>query len=94
MLAPVEEVLPKPSRNALQTVRGTIRVSLRLGVDPQGNVTNVKSVDAGPSRYFERLSADAAKQWKFTPANNDESRSPLLRFSFTRDGVTARIEDQ
>lgn len=89
---PVDEVIPKPSNNALQTIRGTIRISLRLGVDRQGRVVDVKTVNAGPSRYFERLCVEAAKRWTFTPASTDESRSLLLRFQFTRDGVTARVD--
>jgi len=84
------EVLPAASRNALQTIRGTIRVAVRLSIDKQGRVLSVSSLERGPSRYFERVSLEAAKQWTFTPAVSDEPRTVRVRFNFTRDGVTAQ----
>ena len=86
---PINEVLPNPSRSALDTIRGTIRVSIRVTIDRQGKVTAAVAKEPGPSRYFERLSVAAAKQWQFAPVNSDEPRTMLLRFHFTREGTTA-----
>jgi hypothetical protein len=43
----------------------------------------------GPSRYFERISLEAARQWIFTSAVTDKPRTTLLQFQFTRNGATA-----
>jgi TonB family protein len=86
----VNEVIPDVPRSALETIRGTVRVSVRVIVDRQGNVIAASADDPGPSRYFERLSVEASKRWMFTPASSDESRVMLVRFKFMRAGVTAR----
>jgi TonB family protein len=85
----INEVLPDVPQSALDTIRGTVRVSVRVNIDQQGRVVNAAAEDRGPSRYFERLSFEAAKQWTFTPATSDEQRSMLVRFNFTRNGATA-----
>jgi TonB family protein len=90
----INEVLPDVPQSALGTIRGTVRVSVRVNIDPQGKVVNAAAEDRGPSRYFERLSVEAAKQWTFTPARSDEPRTMLVRFNFTRDGATAHASVQ
>jgi TonB family protein len=85
------EVVPKASQSALATVRGTIRVVIRVSIDKQGTVVGTTADEPGPSRYFLRLATEAAKQWTFTPAKSEERRSRLIRFNFTRDGASARL---
>lgn len=85
----VHEEIPDVPRSALQTIRGTVRVSVRVIVDRKGTVVAAIADDRGPSRYFERLSVEASKSWVFTPVNSDEQRIMLLRFHFTRAGATA-----
>jgi len=87
--AAINEVIPDTPKSALDTIRGTIRVSVRVIIDKQGTVLEAKADDRGPSRYFERLAVDAAKKWIFTPANLVERREMLVKFNFTRSGVTA-----
>ena len=41
---------------------------MRVIVDEDGKVVTATSEDPGPSRYFEQLSLEAAKKWKFAPA--------------------------
>jgi TonB family protein len=86
----VNEVIPDVSLRARQTIRGTVRVSVRLIVDKDGKVFAALTEKAGPSRYFERLALDAAKQWTFTPADAEGQRIVLVRFNFKRSGTTAR----
>jgi TonB family protein len=88
--SPLNEVLPDASQNALQTIRGTVRVAVRVVIDKEGKVVAAGSEDPGPSRYFERRSLAAAKKWTFTSTNAENERTVLVRFSFTREGVTAR----
>jgi TonB family protein len=86
----INEVVPEVPRSALQTIRGTIRVSVRVNVDKQGKVVGTAVDEHGPSRYFERLAVDAASKWSFTPAKSEERRMMLVKISFTRAGATAR----
>jgi TonB family protein len=86
----LDEVVPDVPRSALDTIRGTIRVSVRVIVDKGGAVLAATPDDAGPSRYFERLALEAAKKWTFTPAPSQEERVMLVSFKFTRDGASAR----
>lgn len=85
----VNEVIPDVPQSALDTIRGTVRVSVRVVIDKHGTVIAATPHDRGPSRYFARLSVDASKQWTFTPATSEEQRTMLVRFNFTRSGVTA-----
>lgn len=83
------EVLPDVPQSALDTIRGTVRVSVRVIVDQQGRVVGASADDRGPSRYFERLAVQASKRWTFTPATSERQRIMQVRFNFTRDGVKA-----
>jgi TonB family protein len=87
--SPVAEVIPDVPRSALDTIHGTIRVSVRVIVDKDGAVLAATADDGGPSRYFERLAVEAAKKWTFTPAKSQEQRVMLVRFNFRRGGTTA-----
>lgn len=84
----LNEVLPDVPQSALKTIRGTVRVSVRVTIDKQGTVVSAAAADRGPSRYFERLSVDAAKKWTFTPATLADRRTMLVKFNYTRDGAT------
>ena len=82
-----EEIPDVPRRNR-DTIRGHIKVSVRVTVDSSGNVVDETLENPGPSKYFARLATDAAGKWKFAPAANHDSRKWLLRFEFTRGGAT------
>ena len=85
----INEVIPDVPQSALDTIRGTIRVIIRVTLDKQGSVVATTANEPGPSRYFERLSVEAAKQWTFTPAKLKDQRVMFVRFYFRRDGATA-----
>ena len=88
----VQRVLPDVPRSASNTIRGTVRVTVRVRVDPAGNVSGVKFVSAGPSQYFARLASDAARRWKFSPPRRDGRNVPsewTVRFEFIRGGTQA-----
>jgi TonB family protein len=88
--SPSLEVIPNVPRSARETIRGTVRVSVRVIVDKEGTVLVATADDPGPSRYFERLAIQASKKWTFAPADAEEQRIMLVRFNFTRAGTTAR----
>jgi TonB family protein len=92
--SPINQVIPDASRSALRTIRGTIRVSIRMKVDKQGTVLAATATDPGPSRYFERLAIQASKKWTFAPSDTEAQRTVLVRFNFTREGTTARVQNR
>jgi hypothetical protein len=87
--AVLHEEIPAISRGARASVRGQIKVVVRVTVDRAGNVI-AENLDArGSSRYFARVATEAAKRWKFAPADNQSAREWLLQFEFSRDGAKA-----
>jgi TonB family protein len=88
--AGVHEVLPDVPQRARRTIRGTVRVSVRVIIDQDGSVFAALADRRGPSPYFERLAIDAAKKWTFPAAESNAQRLMLVKFDFTRDATTAR----
>jgi TonB family protein len=86
----INRVLPTPSRSALSTIHGTIKVRVKVKVDASGNVVHAGFVTSGPSQYFARLAMQAAQQWKFSPAALP-SESTLV-FAYHRHGVDASVQ--
>jgi TonB family protein len=89
----VRRVLPDVSQNSLRTINGTIRVKLRVYVDPAGTVEKVRVESEGPSRYFASKASEAAKQWKFdSPVANEKSVPSEwdLEFQFKRTSSKVR----
>jgi TonB family protein len=84
--------IPVVPGGALRTVRGHIRVTVRVTVDPSGKVVDEAIRYPGSSKYFARLAADAAKKWRFERAANQASREWLLQFDFSREGAGANAE--
>ncbi len=85
----LHEEIPKPSRGARDTIHGHIRVVVRVTVDKSGTVVSDTLDDPGPSRYFARLATQAARKWKFAPADEPAPRVWVVRFEFGREGTTA-----
>lgn len=82
--------MPDVPASVLKSIRGHVRVSVRLIVDKEGSVYAALVDEAGPSRYFERLALEAAKKWTFPPLDTTQSRLELVRFEFTRQGMSGR----
>jgi hypothetical protein len=87
-LSVLHEVSPDVSQVIRAKIRGHIHVTVRVLVDPPGNVVGEFLENPGVSRYFARLASEAAGQWKFASAGDRGSRVWLLRFEFTRGGAT------
>jgi TonB family protein len=85
--AVVHQVLPDVPQRARDTIRGTVRVGVRVAVDPSGDVVGASFDSPGPSKYFADLALQAARRWKFDPAKVDgrnASSEWTLRFEFGR----------
>lgn len=88
--AVLHRTLPAVSQNALNTIRGHVVVGVRVQVDANGNVTSADLESRGPSHYFANLALDAARNWKFRPAQTGGHPVPstwLLHFGFARSGT-------
>jgi len=88
--SPINEVIPDVPQSALNTIRGTIRVTIRAIVDKEGKVVDATVQEAGASRYFARLALEASRKWTFAPSASQDQRVMQVRFYFKRGGVTAR----
>lgn len=84
----IHEEIPKVPQSARRTIRGHVKVAVRVTVDRAGNVVRDQFENAGPSKYFNHLASEAARKWKFAAADDEGSREWLLRFEFGRDGTT------
>lgn len=83
--AVAERVLPDVLPSARESIRGQVDVTIRVTVDPGGNVSNAAFDSPGPSKYFAKLALQAAQHWKFKPAQVDGqavSSVWILRFQF------------
>lgn len=85
--AVVHEEIPSISRRAQASIRGTIKLTIRVSVDRTGKVIGQSAENRGPSRYFTRVSSEAAKKWRFI-ADSQDSRHWLLQFEFNRSGTS------
>ena len=86
----VHKVLPDVAQKTLNTIRGTVRVGVKVTIDPSGSVTGAEIASRGPSAYFADQALNAAHEWKFAPG--EESRERILRFEFTPSGTRAYAE--
>jgi TonB family protein len=86
----LDQVAPEASAKALSTIKGTVRVGVKVHVDAAGNVSDASFENPGPSKYFGDLALKAARRWVFTPPEVD-GRSVasdwLIQFHFTQAGV-------
>jgi TonB family protein len=88
--AVVNQILPDILPSAMRTISGTVKVSVRLSVDANGNVTDATLESPGPSKYFAGKSLEAARHWKFKPAQVGGNAAPstwTLEFQFKQSGI-------
>jgi outer membrane biosynthesis protein TonB len=86
----LHEELPDIPQKARDTIHGRILFAVHVTVDQSGNVVRAAIENTRSSKYFARLSTEAAMKWKFAPAGNAAARRRLLLFELTRKGVTVR----
>jgi TonB family protein len=84
----LKQVLPDVPAKARNTISGKVRINVRVGVDANGSVVDARNESPGSSRFFGNLALEAARRWKFAPADvspSAHSREWTLRFEFVRD---------
>jgi len=83
----IHEELPNISHSSRESIRGTIKVTVRVTVDRSGKVIEEALENRGSSKYFARLSLEAGRKWRFAAADHPEFRTWLLQFEFSRGGT-------
>jgi hypothetical protein len=86
------EEFPEVPLQIRKSIRGHVKVSVRVIIDQGGSVFAALVDTPGPSHYFERVAIEAAKKWTFPPADSS-TRLKLVKFDFTRDGTTGQVEE-
>ena len=87
----VQQILPDAPQKARDTIRGKVRLSVKVNVDESGAVTQATLDAPGPSQYFADRTLVAAKLWKFVPAKLDGRNVPsqwLLYFEIDPAATT------
>jgi TonB family protein len=85
-----QRVLPEVLESARNTIRGTVKVAVRVDVDRSGDVESAELDSHGPSKYFARTALQAAQLWRFKPpmvGGRGVLSTWTLRFEFTRGGT-------
>jgi serine/threonine-protein kinase Stk1 len=88
----VHQVIPDVPRSAQNTIRGTIKVVVRVEVDPSGKVTAAKLKSSGSSRYFANQALKAAERWEFSApevGGQPTASTWLLQFRFKKTSIEA-----
>ena len=86
----LDQVLPEVPQKARDTIRGRVRVGIKVHVDAAGAVSDAELDSPGPSKFFANLALQAARKWVFTPPemNGKSFESEWsLRFVFTQSGT-------
>ena len=89
----VHQVLPEVPAKARRSIRGTVKVEVKVRADSSGSVVDAELASPGPSRYFAGLALQAAREWKFSPpASGDGGAASewLLHFHFDRSETNVR----
>jgi TonB family protein len=87
----IHQAAPEVIQSARNSIRGTVRVSVKVNVDRSGNVEDAELESHGPSKYFARAALAAAQDWKFKPpkvGGRGVLSTWTLQFEFTRDATT------
>jgi len=82
----LDQVLPDISAKSRATIRGKVRLTLRLHVNATGTVNSAELEGPSSSRYFSGQAIKAAKRWQFSaPEVGGRSAESewLVRFEFT-----------
>lgn len=89
--AVLEQPTPDVPEHIRDGIQGHIHVRISVQVDASGSVADAAIDTPGPSQYFARQALEAARKWKFKPAEAEGSGVTsrwVLEFVFSQDGTT------
>jgi len=88
-------VLPVVSEKARSTIRGNVRINVRVQLNPDGTVSTAQLANPAPSQFFAELALKAARQWQFAVPSSSPSEplpsSTIIRFDFTQTSTAAYL---
>jgi len=84
----VHQAIPEVSAKARSTIRGTVRINVRVKVSSDGSVSSAELDSPASSQFFANIALKAAHDWRFAPSG---ASSALLRFDFTNSGSHAYL---
>ncbi len=96
-LAPtvLRKILPVVSEKARSTINGTVRINVRVRLNPDGSVSSAELANSAGSQFFADLALKAAQQWQFGPPASDDTApvptSAVIRFDFTQITTSAYL---
>jgi len=87
------KVLPVVSEKARSTIRGSVRVNVRVQLNPDGTVSSAELAAPASSQFFADLALKAARQWQFAPPSSSDALPPstVIRFDFTQTSTAAYL---
>lgn len=89
------KVLPVVSEKARSTIRGGVRINVRVQLNPDGTVSSAALANPAPSQFFADLALKAARQWQFASPSSSPSEplppSTIIRFDFTQTSTAAYL---
>ena len=89
----LDQVLPAVSQKARDTIRGTVRVSVRMHIDALGEVKSAELEGSASSKFFADKAILAAKSWQFAApkvAGHRVESEWVVRFEFTSNATHAQ----
>ncbi len=92
----VQRILPDASQKARDTIRGTVRINIKLFVDESGSITNATFESPGPSQYFADRAMQAAQLWRFSAAKMDGRSVPsewVIHFEIDPAAINSRATE-
>jgi TonB family protein len=84
------KVLPEVSEKSRSTIHGTVRINVRVQLNPDGTVASAALDTPAGSQFFANLALKAAQQWRFAPSASS-SPSAVIRFDFTQTATAAYL---
>jgi len=100
----IRKVLPQVSEKSRSTIHGTVRINVRVQLNPDGTVSSAELAAPAPSQFFADLALKAAQQWQFgAPSSRPPSSaasgasastlpsSTVIRFDFTPTSTAAYL---
>jgi len=91
----LRKILPVVSEKARGTINGTVRVNVRVQLNPDGTVSSADLANPAGSQFFADLALKAAQQWQFGPPTSDDTApvpsSTVIRFDFTQITTSAYL---
>ncbi|HEY1423845.1 MAG TPA: TonB family protein [Candidatus Acidoferrum sp.] len=92
----IRKILPEVSEKARNTIRGSVRINVRVQLNPDGTVSSAELANPAASQFFADLALKAARQWQFGPpasadsaSSSEPPTSATIRFDFTQISTAA-----